>query len=438
MARKLFITPPDDPEAHYTRCIRVPASQEWLAVFNRALLQLSEPGEWEQLNETDLTPEEAAAICYDVYVDWLSGECSLDCNDVLACVQTVIEQLVSQGATTVNLVDPNDADVIENRFPTATRNTAVLPPPAECSQDAVWSGIKEIVDRIDANGLDFWETVDAQTDAIERVAEIITLVPILGDLVGDALLLLADIADDMKNAYASFQTETLREEIACDLFALVCAECRFPTYQEIYDYYAGNSAAGAEHWETLALQALVDVLIGTATASAGIIYYTTNILQMWVLGAAATWLETFGVRFIALWAGLGASSPSDNWELLCGPCGTPPEPCDGFEEAITTRYGCTYTIDAENPCLYHFTSGPAQADGDYYIALDTRQLSTIDFRLDVGATSGLALINCRWSLDGGAGHFTNLAGLEAVTRLDDFYIRSNTPWSGYITFTPVT
>lgn len=438
MVRKLYLCPPETPETVITRCVRVPASQEWLAVFNRALLMLTDPAQWEQLNETDITPEDAAAVAYAVYEEWLSGECSLDCEDVLACVQTVIEDIIAQGTINVNTVNVDDSTVIEQRFNTDARNTAILPPPDGCNKDELWSGIREIVSRIDGNGLDFWETVVAQTDTIDRIAEVIALVPLFGDLIGEALLLLADISDTMRDQYLAFSSEELLDEIACDLFELVCADCRYPTYQEVFDYLAGNSVLGAEHWEELALSAMVDALLGTELASAGIIYYTTNILQAWVLSASATWLNTHGVQFVALWAGIGAADPSDAWELLCGACTGEESPCDGVMDQLSVLFGTTYEAAEGNECLLHCASGPAQGDGDFYVSLITYPTGDgTNFTIDISNESGLSLHGCYWSVDGGASHYTNIAGLEACSAMDRFYIRSNTAFTCDVTFTKV-
>lgn len=321
MVRKLFITPPDAGTGTITRCVRVPASQEWLAVFNRAFLQLTSEWEWEQLHETDLTPAEAAEIAYNVYVDWLTGDCSLNCNDVLACNVQYTQDQLAAGTYNVNVIDPSDDTVIETRFPTAARETEILPAPAGCDLDEIWAGIVEIAQRIDDNGRDFWQTVVTETDKIDRIAEIIALVPLFGDIVGEALSILADIAPDMLDLYESYSTQSAIEGIACDLFQTVCGDCRYPTYQEVFDYYAGRSALGEAQWQNIAFDALVDILLGTSGASSGIVYMTTNILQIWVLSAAAQFVKTFGVKFLAVWAGVGASVPSDAWEILCGACG---------------------------------------------------------------------------------------------------------------------
>lgn len=282
---------------------------------------LTQPGQWEQVNDTDITPEDAAARAYTVYTDWLNGGCSLDCDDVMGCLPTYTTDTLRAGTYNTEKIDPSDTYVIETRFPTATREGEILPPPTDCSNDELWAGILEIITRIDGNGRDFWEIITAQADRIERVAEAIALVPLLGDIIGEGLALLAEIAPDMRDLYTAFSSQSTIEAIACDMFSIVCSECRYPTYQELYDYYSGQSALGAANWENIAFDALVDVLLGTNGTSPGIVYMTTNIVQLWVLATGARFASTMGVNFIALWAGLGAASPSSGWELLCGGCG---------------------------------------------------------------------------------------------------------------------
>lgn len=75
MVRKLFLTPPELPGEVQCRSIEIPSSQEWLGIFNQALLQLTKPYNFEQVNDTDLTPDEVAAYCYGAYVAWLESTC---------------------------------------------------------------------------------------------------------------------------------------------------------------------------------------------------------------------------------------------------------------------------------------------------------------------------------------------------------------------------
>lgn len=321
MARKSFIAPHDVGVGTITRCLHLPASQAWLAVFNAALLETSQAWNYEQLYPTDLTPDEAAAIGFAVYEDWLSGDCSLDCDDVLACLTVYTAGQKSAGTYNVNKVDIDDETAVETRFPSVDRAQKILPDPSPCSLDEIWAGILEVVTRIDGNGRDFWEIIVAKTDVIERIGEIIALVPIFGDMIGEGLGLLAEIAPTMKEKYEAHSTQSTIEEIACDLFQTVCSDCRYPTYQEVFDYYSGRSALGAQAWAEIALSAALDVLIGASGSSPAIVYMTTNIVQSWVLSLGATWIKTFGVEFVGLWAQLGANDANDDWETLCGSCG---------------------------------------------------------------------------------------------------------------------
>jgi len=75
MVKKLFLTPPNVPGETQCRSLEIPSSKEWLGIFNNALLQLANQYNYEQVNETDLTPEETAAICYLAYEEWLSSGC---------------------------------------------------------------------------------------------------------------------------------------------------------------------------------------------------------------------------------------------------------------------------------------------------------------------------------------------------------------------------
>lgn len=63
------------PETSECRTLTIPSSREWLGIFNSALLEMTKAYNYEQVNDTDLTPEEVAAYCFDQYVSWLSSTC---------------------------------------------------------------------------------------------------------------------------------------------------------------------------------------------------------------------------------------------------------------------------------------------------------------------------------------------------------------------------
>jgi len=76
MVRKAYLTPPDIPEGLTCRTLKMPASKEWLGIFNSALLTTVQNWQWEQVNSTDLTIDEAVAQC-QVILDqfWADSDC---------------------------------------------------------------------------------------------------------------------------------------------------------------------------------------------------------------------------------------------------------------------------------------------------------------------------------------------------------------------------
>lgn len=75
MARKKFRTPPALPEDTQCRGTVVPASREWLGLYSDALLELTYAYNYEQVEPTDLTPDETAQAAYQQYLAWLDSTC---------------------------------------------------------------------------------------------------------------------------------------------------------------------------------------------------------------------------------------------------------------------------------------------------------------------------------------------------------------------------
>jgi len=77
MVKKLFITPPDMGSDEVCRNLTIPNTQQWLGIFNAAILTLTNVYNYEQLYDTDLTPEECAAKAMEIYEEYLNpGVCA--------------------------------------------------------------------------------------------------------------------------------------------------------------------------------------------------------------------------------------------------------------------------------------------------------------------------------------------------------------------------
>lgn len=78
MVKKLYLTPPDIPEGLTCRTLKMPDSLYWLGIFNNALLTTTGAWNWEQVNDTDMTIDEAVAKCQLILNDfWSSSLCDV-------------------------------------------------------------------------------------------------------------------------------------------------------------------------------------------------------------------------------------------------------------------------------------------------------------------------------------------------------------------------
>lgn len=68
-----FITPPVTTGETVCRTLQIPDDKLWMGVFNKALLELAFPERWEQNDPTYLTADEAAAACYAIFEQYLTG-----------------------------------------------------------------------------------------------------------------------------------------------------------------------------------------------------------------------------------------------------------------------------------------------------------------------------------------------------------------------------
>ena len=65
------LTPSELPVGVTVRKLEIPSSKEWLGIFNSALLTLVYPWVYEQVYDTDLTPEEVAEKCREIFDKYL-------------------------------------------------------------------------------------------------------------------------------------------------------------------------------------------------------------------------------------------------------------------------------------------------------------------------------------------------------------------------------
>jgi hypothetical protein len=198
-------------------------------------------------------------------------------------------------------------------------NAPIAPLDPTCNLDELWSGIREMVQRVDEEGRDILQDLAALNDRAERVQAFIDLVPILGDTIADTAEFLTETIPDLLNAYDSHSSPSQLDSVACDLFELCCSECRYPTFDEVLTYFFQRSILSplvATTAQRLDIWNLFRTL-GLVPAS---VWYSVNALQLWVLSVGSRWANVWGRRSLRIWASIGEDVPTDNWLTLCGGC----------------------------------------------------------------------------------------------------------------------
>lgn len=72
---KPFLTPPVSSDVLECRTLLIPNTKEWLGIFNSALLETVYYWNYEQVNDTDLTPEETAEACRAIVWEYFDASC---------------------------------------------------------------------------------------------------------------------------------------------------------------------------------------------------------------------------------------------------------------------------------------------------------------------------------------------------------------------------
>lgn len=242
-----------------------------------------------------------------------------DCIETNVAVQTAIANtIINNEITGGNQVNP-DTTLGSEKIP-SPETTPIAPAPPACDKDALWAGIREMVERIDGNGRDVLEDLQFTNDKIEQWGEIIDLVPLLGDTIKDISDLFTAQIPDMLNAYNSASSPTFLDNVACDLFEMVCDECRYPTFDEIVSYFGSNTPFSFPDFANLTYRVGWDFIKTISSAVPEPLWYTVNVWQCITLAFNGAFKRSYGEKSFEIWASFGEDNPNDNWEILCDGC----------------------------------------------------------------------------------------------------------------------
>jgi len=133
---------------------------------------------------------------------------------------------------------------------------------------------------------------------------------------------ITEVIPDLTALYNSYSSEETLDLLACEIFALVCAECRYPTFTEVYDTYNAHTLTGMA-LNGLTIQEVAGFVLDAAGVADEIAYFTLNIMQLGVFALGATFNGESGTNAINKFVRLGEDFANNNWLDLCDTCNDP-------------------------------------------------------------------------------------------------------------------
>lgn len=267
---------------------------------------------------------------------------SMSCEDIADCIETSTEVqdaiTTNQNIIISNLMETANSGIDNPKVEADTDTILTLQTQgaigtdkideikelANCNLDALWAGIRDgIVQRLDDNARSVLEYLVSKADLGQRATALIGAIPIFGSMAKSVLDQMVELAPDMLNLFESYSSIGNMDEIACEIFGLVCSECRYPTYDEVFQYYASAGVTGFTDIDDLVIAAATDLLFGSTELAALAFYHTMIAYELLILYMGSKFYGFSGSAAIITMASLGEDFANDNWELLCSSCNDP-------------------------------------------------------------------------------------------------------------------
>lgn len=363
--RRDFLCPPSLPAGSIERCIVLPASQQWLAVYNKALLMLTETWRWEQLNDTDMTPDEAAATAYTIYVNWLEGLCMGGDGNFTASAETGTPVSVDYDAITREfafVIPPGEAGPTGPTGPQGPQGEAGATGPAGPAGPAGPQGLQgapgstagysyppiaiDTTDRLNvicgmAGSFARWLCDEAETgivslktsvlageDIIDNITDMFEAFPVIGPIINGVADLVTDLATrgDYDDVAALVNDSYAVEFVQC--FAYCWIKNNVPSGTSM------TTAQCQSMGDALQAELLVQPPRGAALTLWG------QFLSIFA-GAADAQIIAFRLR-------LGADTPNDDCALLCVDCpgSCQPQPYETYTTFDFVPLDSNVSVDA--------------------------------------------------------------------------------------------
>jgi len=285
----------------------------------------------------DIAYNEDSEMIWWLWCRVFKGAVMVNCDDVADCIETSEETQ----AAIINNYNIQLSNLMENAnsgltYPSvdAENDTIFTIPQAigakkgdeikpldNCNMDKLWAGIRDgIVQRLDDNARSALEWLVSKADVAERGTALIAVIPIFGSMAKAVLDQMVQLAPDMLNLFESYSSIDHMDEIACEIFGIVCNECRYPTYDEVFQYYASAGITGFTDIDDLVIALATDLLFGSMELAALAFYHTMIAYELLVLYLGSKFYGYTGTEALYTMASLGEDFANDNWKVLCDSC----------------------------------------------------------------------------------------------------------------------
>jgi hypothetical protein len=238
------------------------------------------------------------------------GLCVDLCSLILECIQTneSIQREIS-GLSTGYVISPTDPplpDVI---------NSNILDEGAGCNLDNLFGACTGLTDLLNDWAEQFIAIMQDNQNTFARVAELIEVIPGIGEIVpADIVTLAENFVEDMATAYDAAYSPALRDQIRCDLFCMSKDTCEMD-FGDIFDYFR-NSVSGGIAIDNF--EDFIGIYI-TGQFTGNSLVFAWNTL---CFGAIAWGSEILGVTEDQMYLMVRAlfNDPDPDWSILCD-CG---------------------------------------------------------------------------------------------------------------------
>ena len=285
--------------------------------------------------------------------------------ETLTLLATQVAALSEQVANLQNQI--NQTNILINAESTpdsaigATELARTLAGDNGCAEDTIFGGIVELVDYIHNQNTQFFGEIEQNIgNSAAVLSDAISAIPVLGLLPFDeGLDLVAQMAENIGQEYATITDEDFLNTVKCDLFCLVLSEpdCAI-TIDLLLDWVNGHNAFTIVSTTTRLIDIASFLINGTFISNDA--FWAVAGFQVYIVSLGENFLIARGIAAYEMQLAAGYNSPDADWAILCDEC---PDPnallpmiglstCDvGFGPALGTLEflsGTTWTLEGVN------------------------------------------------------------------------------------------